>query len=232
MKFKSLVLAGGVVALALGPIPGALTSLDLALANNGKGGGSENAGGGNGNSGGNGGGNGNSSVQASIAPSAKTQSSDGGSAPGSHGLLASELKGLNAVKANPNALLHASPNSQVGRIALYQTAAVASFEAADAVDEAQAALDLLPVPTRSLAEIRADIAALDPAALDYETALADLKAERDAARAYIDAKNALSDATDAAELAAAEEEAALLTASGGRVLSDDAVAYIRAALGL
>lgn len=238
MKFKSMAIAAGVLALALGPVPAALTTVDIAQANNGKGGGSSNSSnaGGNGNSNGNGNGNSGAHVSNGSAANGKARGTDvviddGGSV-GHMGLLASELKGLNAVKANPNALAHANPNSQVGRIAAYKTAALANIGTSEAITKAQDDLNLLPVPSRSLAEIRAEIDALDPAAANYEDILAALKAERGAALTYFAAQDTLAAAIAKAETAQANEAAALLTASGGRELSDDAVAYIRSALGL
>lgn len=148
------------------------------------------------------------------------------------GGLASELKGLNAVKANPNALEHASPNSQVGRIAAYRDAALITTEKEATVAEAAAALAAIPVPQRGIDAIDTEIAGLDPLAADYAETLVALEAERANALAY---ENALGVA-DAAnqEWAAAQtaEEAALLVASGGRVLSDAAIAYVRDMLDL
>jgi hypothetical protein len=177
------------------------------------------------------------------------------------GALASELKGLNAVHANPNALAHAAPNSQVGRIALYRDAALVTIDKQILLDDAEADLALLPVP-RSDAAITGDIAAsqdiidgynadiaaallLDPladvSALEglrdaealvqdgYEQELLDAAAQNLAlaeAQALVDAA--------AAEVEAAQvvEDGALLTASNGRTLSDDAIAYVRDVLGL
>ena len=96
------------------------TGLDVAYADSsngkGNGGNSENAG-----NNGNGGTN----------NAAKTTGSNNG-----NGALASELKGMNAVHANPNALKNADPNSQVGKIAAYQNAALATQAAELAVETA------------------------------------------------------------------------------------------------
>lgn len=236
MKFKSMAIAAGVLALALGPVPAALTTVDIAQANNGKGGGSSNSSNAGGNSNSNGNGNSGADVSNGSAANGKARGTDvviddGGSV-GHSGLLASELKGLNAVKANPNALAHANPNSQVGRIAAYKTAALANIGTSEAITKAQEELSLLPVPSRSLAEIHAEIEALDPAAANYEDILAALKAERGAALTYFAAQDTLAAAIAKAETAQANEAAALLIASGGRELSDEAVAYIRSVLGL
>ena len=146
--------------------------------------------------------------------------------------LASELKGMNAVKANPNALAHAAPNSQVGRIAAYRDAALLTKAAQETLHQASVDLAALPVPTRDLAAIDAAIDALDPLAIDHAAALAALQAEADAVQAYDAAATALDAATEAALTAQATENDALLIASGGRILSDEAVAYIRDVLNL
>jgi hypothetical protein len=148
------------------------------------------------------------------------------------GGLASELKGLNAVRANPNALEHAAPGSQVGRIALYRDAALATNEIAKAQDEAAAALAELPVPTATVEEVDAAIALLDPAAVDYAAALAALEEERADIVAYNEALAAVADFDDDLTAAQDAEDAALLVASGGRSLSDEAIAYIRSVLNL
>ena len=103
---------------------------------------------------------------------------------------------------------------------------------------------------RSTADIDADIAALDPAATDYQDQLDNLTAERTAAADYetqratleadvasatdavTDAEIAVTDAETAATDAAATEEEALLSASNGRELSDPALDYLRDQLGL
>lgn len=142
-----------------------------------------------------------------------------------HGLLASELKGLNAVHANPNALENASPNSQVGRIALYRDAARATIVAGEAVTLAEgdlalaqddlvtaiAALDAYDASYsgRLLSDIDADIAALDPADPAYQTTLDALTAERDAAVSYEEGRVQLAADLDAATTGVFDAEAAL-----------------------
>ena len=98
-----------------------------------------------GNSGGHGGGNGggdgggNDAGQSSGGASSHA---DGGSAAHSNsgtsgqGSIHSELKGLNAAHASLTALAHAAPNSQVGRIATYRTAALATEAQAKSLDVA------------------------------------------------------------------------------------------------
>ena len=178
------------------------------------------------------GGNGNGNSGAPTTASAKVTGQGDATAPTNHGALASELKGLNAIHANPNALEHASPNSQVGRIAAYRNAARETIAAQSALDKARADLAALPVPTRTLDEIKADIAALDPNAPDYATKMAALKAEQAAAVAYRKAKAAVVAAKATLTTDQAAENKTLLIASGGRVLSDAAIAYVRQVLGL
>ena len=178
--------------------------------------------------------NGNSTQHSNSSggQSSKGNSSAAHSDKSNHGDLASELKGLNAVKANPNALDKASPNSQVGRIAQYQDAALATIAVQDGLEQAAAELAALPVPDRNLASIAAAIAALDPASATYAHDLAVLTAEQAAALAYADAKAAVAQATKDLAQARRAEEAALLRASNGRVLSAEAIAYVRDILGL
>lgn len=163
------------------------------------------------------------SAAATTTTSVKTKGKGG---------LASELKGLNAVKANPNALEHAAPGSQVGRIALYRDAALATNDVVAAQEEAAAALAALPVPTATVEEVDAAIALLDPAAVDYQAALDALTQERADIVAYDEALAAVTDAEGNLTAAQEAEDAALLVASGGRTLSDEAIAYIRSVLNL
>ena len=219
MTVRTSVAAFGVLALAFGAL-----TFDAALADNGK-------------SNGQGATRDNSAAHESTDQTAESKSAKHTTAKVKKtkvdkGGLASELKGMNAVNASPNALEHASPNSQVGRIAAYRDAALARNALQPAIDDAQTALDALPVPTRDLASIDAEIGALDPAAVDYADALLALQNERAATVAYGDAVVILDGATLAAAGAQATEDAALLTASKGRILSAEAIAYIRAVLNL
>ncbi len=228
-SMKPILSILGVTTLLLGPIVLDIPSIGATAAFAGNGGGN---GGGNGNGGGSAhssNGNGKSAKSTEVA-------SVEGAATGktSHGLLASELKGLNAAHANPNALAHANPNSQVGRLAAYRDAAVAAAGAQGAVDGANAALAAFDAANqgRSVADINADIAALDPTAPDYDPTVADaLNAELAAAQTRDADRALLADAVAAAEAAlataGATEEDALLAASNGRTLSPEAIAYIR-----
>ncbi len=240
-SIKPILIVLGVSAMLLGPVGLQIPSVgaDAAFAGNGNGNGGSNGnsggnGGGNGKSGGksnsgNGGGNGKAAASTDTASAGET--SKGKNA---HGLLASELKGLNAAHANPNALANASPNSQVGRLAAYRDAALAAVGAQAAIDDANDALAAFDAADqgRTIAEIETDIAALDPAAEGYDPALLEaLNAELTAAQTRDEDRAALVDAIADAETAAAgagETEAeALLAAANGRTLSPEAIAYIR-----
>jgi hypothetical protein len=116
---------------------------------------------GNGNSGNNGNGN---NGNANKAP--KSEKSNGNSA--------ADLGALNAAHASPNALLHANPNSRVGRIAVFRDAVLATGEIAADRDEAQAVLDLLPVPTRPSSDVQAELDLAEIALADADLLVADL----------------------------------------------------------
>ena len=144
------------------------------------------------------------------------------------GAVASELKGMNAAHANENALLNAAANSQVGKIALYKTAAQATTAAAGNLAYAEQYLaDNFPEydGTSSSADIQAEIDAILLA--DPTADVSDLEALRDAVKAVEDAEKALADAE-------AAEKAALDAACGcdSNTLSDEAITELRAMLGL
>lgn len=86
----------------------------------------------------------------------------------------STLGALNAAHASANALLHANPNSRVGRIAAFRDAVLETGEIESDRDEAQAALDLLPEPTRTSEEVQADLDLADIALGDANDLIADL----------------------------------------------------------
>lgn len=255
-SMKPILSILGVTTLLLGPIGLDPSSFGATAAFAGNG--NE---GGNGNSGGNGGGNGNSgdngnsranekggsskpdkaggSDVASVKSKSKDKTESKSKGKSAHGLLASELKGLNAAHANPNALANANPNSQVGRLATYRNAALAAAGAQDAVDAANTALGAFDDANqgRSIADIEADIAALDPTIPGYDPAQLDTLDDeltaaqiRDADRAVLLA--AVIAAEDAMATAGATEDDALLAASNGRTLSPEAIAYIRELLNI
>ncbi len=130
---------------------------------------------------------------------------------------------MNAIHASPNALENADPNSQVGRIAAYRDAALATQGAAVAAAEAQrdlaVAQDLMANAEALPSTTAEEIAARDQQIADAQTAT-------DAALAGLDEANAT------LETASAMEDASLMEATGGRVLSDEAMAAVRAELGL
>lgn len=189
-------------------------------------------------------------VRASTAPPQR----------GARGLLASELKGLNAVHASPTARANAAPESQVGRIETYRLAALDTIEKADAFDRTQADLELLRVTFDRPAD--EDLAMLADAVLTLEEELAaavhgnpvadgttpprseaEIIADIAVLQATLDtvAEFDQDEAALLADLATAEanlavardaEAAALDGASGGRDLSDAAVDYVRTTLGL
>ena len=76
------------------------------------------------------------------------------------GVHPSALGALNAANASPQAFANASPNSRVGKLALYMDEVAASRELQADLEEAQAALDLLEAPTRTAEEIDAEIASV------------------------------------------------------------------------
>lgn len=88
------------------------------------------------------------------------------------GVHPSELGALNAANASPQALANASPNSRVGKLAIYAEEVRATAALQDELDLAQAELDLLEAPTRSLEEIDGAIEAAtqDRSALEAELA--------------------------------------------------------------
>lgn len=241
----------GLSTLMLSPLAPttAFTGADMALAGNGNGGGNGGGGNGGGNGGGKSGGQdkagsngaGNAQGKANAEKSQKTHSTTTAAkttGAASKGMLASELKGLNAVRANPNALANASPNSQVGRIAAYRDAMLEAHAIEGDLITAQENLAALEdgYSGRSTVEIDADIAALDPAAADFAAAQEALDAERALAAAYEDEKTTLEKAVEDAALVAQDTQLAtddaISAMTGGRTLSPEAMDYINQTLGL
>jgi hypothetical protein len=203
----------GLVALTLGPVPVLLMSvagLDAAHADSSKGNG-------------NGNGIGNKNHDKDKWKKVHKNSGNGNGKVKIKADVASELKGMNAVRANPNALINANPDSEVGRIAAYRDAALITQQAATS---AETALADLVAARQTLA-----IAEAMPA-LTTEEIVA-----RDAAIAapsstIIEATTALAAADDTLATATIAEDAALLRATDGRILSPEALAYVRQELGL
>ena len=204
------------IALAFGAISTAsITALtfsaDSAYAGNGNGN--------NGNGNGNGGNNGNSGNNGNAG--------NNGNGNNGHGSIASALGGLNAAHANENAFANASPNSRVGKIAAYRDAALLTNELSTLAEAELAALNLLAVPTRTSADIEAEIAAAVAG-----TDLTLLEAELAEALTY---EGALS-AYEAAAAAATEQEGIeteLLEAAANKgVPEGEALEALREMLGL
>lgn len=210
------------------------TPWDAAYAGNGKSG--EKGNGGNKGNRGNSGNKGNSGAQ----------SSKGGNG---NGAIASELKGLNAAHANPQALANAAPNSMPGKLYSFQQAYQAIAAAQANADEAQALYDALaamdekavfaayypdaeydedgnPIlrdgegnPLTGDAYDEAYAAALAPADEEYNAALAA-------------AGVTLGEMQDALAQAEGDSEAAYLLLTDGRELSPEAYAALMAMLGI
>lgn len=208
---------GAALLLATPPIAG-LPGIGAlpAFAGNGHGGGGGGGGGGNGGNGGNhGNGHGNSGTHGQSGASyghqkLTTASADTGTAteddtppPNAHGLMASELKGLNAYHASPTAFENAAPGSQVGLIAAYRKAALAAQ-----ADDAQLAAD-----KAALAAALDDPNYQGPPSVDELQAIVAAD-EANPTQAQLD------------------EQAALDAATHNRTLSDAALAYFRQQLGL
>ncbi|WP_347311749.1 hypothetical protein [Defluviimonas sp. SAOS-178_SWC] len=240
MRKNTLIAALGLSALILGPLAPIVPELGAspAFAKNDKGGG--NGGGKGGQKGGKGKSAGKSgkpsgaskpkaSAKNTVVTETTTQPAN------AHGKLASELKGLNAYHASETAFANASPNSQVGRIATYRDAALETYEAADALEEAngtlteatealsakEAELQALDdaYTGRTTAEIDEEIAGLDPTAADYQNQVDALNEERLGAETYETDRAALeteitdaSDAVTEAETGVTDAETALTEA--------------------
>ena len=96
------------------------------------------------------------------------------------GVHPSELGALNAANASPNALANASPNSRVGKLAIYAGEVEVSRALEAELLAAQENLDALDAPERSTADINVAIADADAARTtrlgDLDDLLADLEA--------------------------------------------------------
>lgn len=177
---RKFLAALGVSAMALMPAATGgifLLSADQAFAQ-GKGNGGNNGNrGGNrsdragerGNKGNNGNGRGNGNQ-----PSASQQSVDGDEGTEDddkrgRGAIASELKGLNAAHANINALMNASPNSQVGRIASYYFAVNATDDLLADIAASEGYFDQATLD--EIAAYEDALAALDPESPTYDAEL-------------------------------------------------------------
>jgi hypothetical protein len=119
-------------------------------------------------------GNGNGNGNGNSENGAQSKGNKGQNDHSGKGSTASALGALNAAHANPNALLHASPNSRVGRIAAYRDEVLATMGLEADLAEARAILDGLAVPARPTAEVEAELALASGDLADAEALLADL----------------------------------------------------------
>ena len=118
MRPLKIMIAAMPLALALVALPAAFDGAATAWAGNANG----HA---NGHSNASGNGNGNASSHADIGTEVASNS---------HGATASSLGSLNAAHASPTALANASPNSTVGKLAIYRDSTLAARTAQDAYD--------------------------------------------------------------------------------------------------
>ncbi len=157
--------------------------------------------------GGNGNKNGNGRGNSGNRGNSEARSTERGS-PGNNGRghLARELRGLNAAHANPNALANAAPNSMPGKLNVYKQAQE-DFVAAVAVQD-----DAYDEYQRLIGLTEAEVLAEFPDG-GYDDAVTNAANDYAAARA---------DAVDAQTYA----DDSLSTLTGGRELSDSALAEL------
>ncbi len=168
--------------------------------------------------GGNGGGNGNGRGNGGGRDNAESNSRGGNSSNGNNGrgAIASELRGLNAAHANQRAMENASPNSMPGKLYAYQIEqqSIEAEIAAAEVEERAARAEY----DRLIGLSEDEIAANFPDG-GYEDAITD-------------AANDLLSAQGNTLAARERENESLMVLTGGRTLSDDALAELNRLLGL
>jgi hypothetical protein len=141
------------------------------------------------------------------------------------GAVASELKGLNACHASDQARASASSESQVGRIAAYANAVEAAAGAKEQLEAANTAVTEFKATHLTSDELDAEIAALDPYSETYEADVAALQAEaEDNNLILVELEADVTEAETAVEESGELQAAALNTATGGRELSEEAMA--------
>ena len=120
---------------------------------------------------------------------------------------ASELKNLNAAKANISALLNSNSSSNIGKIQSYKIASTATLEASKEQETAQAELEDVTATwveqksqldtfrstytARPPEEIKADLESLDPNSDTYQADLQKLEAEKIEYNAFVIEENKL-----------------------------------------
>tara|TARA_B110000503_G_scaffold23380_1_gene36539 strand:- start:191 stop:1021 length:831 start_codon:yes stop_codon:yes gene_type:complete len=120
---------------------------------------------------------------------------------------ASELKNLNAAKANISALLNSNSSSNIGKIQSYKIASTATLEASKEQETAQAELEDVTTTwveqksqldtfrstytARPPEEIKADLESLDPNSDTYQADLQKLEAEKIEYNAFVIEENKL-----------------------------------------
>ena len=112
----------------------------------------------------------------------------------------------------------------------YREAAQLTIEAKARLQTAVTRLVSLEVPVRRGAAVATQIAAVSPAAPNYQETLAALDAERVSVSAYAEAATDVYLAADNLRLAEQAEDEALLAATGGQPLSGEALEYVRSLL--
>jgi hypothetical protein len=151
--------------------------------------------------------------------------SEGRGSGNGRGAIASELKGLNACHASDQARASASSESQVGRIAAYANAVEAAAGAKEQLEAANTAVTEFKATHLTSDELDAEIAALDPYSETYEADVAALQAEaEDNNLILVELEADVTEAETAVEESGELQAAALNTATGGRELSEEAMA--------
>ncbi len=149
-----------------------------------------------------------------------------------------KLKNLNASNAAAQAFQNASPNSNVGKIATYQEAAVDYYALRDDLTDARRELNELneSYDGRPSEDIVDDIEALDPADPDYDADRQALADELGEASEFEDARAELADDVRIVRretlFASKEAEGAFYQASKGTVLTSEALTEFHTKLGL
>ena len=240
LKSKTHIAALLIAALpafaTLGTITALSTGAAMAQGNSGNGNGNGNSGNGNGNGGngngnsGNGNGNGQSAAQGNGNSQAAGHGNGGNNG---RGVIARELRGANAARANEQAFLNAAANSQVGRLGELRRAI---SETSASYSDWQTAYSGYVTyrdsyAGRDSAAIQSEIDGLDPLSATFDTDLAALDSELTAATTYeleVDRLVTISNAAAATYESASEiEEQAVLVATNGRTLSEEAMAELR-----